>query len=442
MARQPTVYWSTFKGYMSLENTPEGQRAVNVQAFDAASKIGQGSRNFVKAGVNFLISNRGFEAGSTNWNIAGGAWIPNSADSAFLGSRYVSMAPNSSIPQQFSVPAAAQSCTVGYRVSVTSHPVTSPALVAELLQANGTTVDTLLNSISTSEDTFDLNSNHYKRFTHTVSDCGGKTLWLRFRTSLTSPADQYRIDNVFVTYDAPVTANFSATADEAEKTVIMEVKNIQNIALNSISYVEIGSPGIAGNKWYNAPYLSIRPTSDFVLNADYQAQASIANAGGTKVYTSPVVPFIVREVNQLINNPGFEPNGVWWNNTGATSFCGAPGPGEGSLGFVGNGCAIFSGPGTLYQTVNIPAGPGEAALTFRLRIAAGTSAHSLLVKAENTATGVSTVLNPEIKGDTNTLAGIRHRGYRKFRIQPDPIYGTANPHHVPCNWKLARSHAP
>lgn len=416
-----TVAWSTFNGYLSLANTPYGTRAVNAKAYDALGKIGQTSRQMIYSGANFLIDNRGFESGSSGWTASSGTLIKNDSKKAFVGSRYVSFTVNSSVRQQFTAPAGANYCTVGYRVSVTSNILATMPLQVELMQANGTTVQSVLNTISPALDTTDSSSNNYKKHMHTINNCAGQTRWIRFRTIAASP-DQYRLDNVFVTYYAAPTADFSVAVDEAEGSVIFALKNIQNIQPEQIDYVEIGSPGANGAKLRYAPYLIIRPASDFTPNATYQVKASIVTHAGIKVFNSPTLPFIVREVNQLVKNPGFEPSGTFWARTGSTAWCNPPGAGEGSLGFMGTGCAAFTGNGTVYQLVSIPSGPGQAQLTFRLKIKEGSSQHVLGIKVENPVTGHSTSLGG-IVGNANTNAGTSHKEYRKFTYNLTPFMG-------------------
>lgn len=415
-------HWDDFIGYMSMASTTPGTWLIQATAHDAKGKQGNHSRQFTHTGANFLIQNRGFESGSASWTSSSTDLFKNDARHSFLGSRYVSFKANSSIRQQFTVPAGVDSCKVGYRVRVVPNNFEeSDNLLVELMNANGTSVLSTLNSISPELNTTDLESNHYKRYTHEIPGCSGQTRGIRFRTTNTS-ADRFRIDNVFVVYEADVKANFNVTVDEGERTVIFEVKNIQNIAADQIGHVGFNSPGLLPVNDPSAPYVIIKSTSDFVLNANYNVQASIVDVAGATVYTSPAVPFLVKEVNQLLNNPGMESSGLWWTNTGSTAWCQAPGAGEGALGFVGIGCANMLGNGTVYQQVAIPSGPGQAELTFRLNIIQGTGNQDLKVRVENVNTGVSTILDT-IPGTENTNAGISHKGYRKYTFNLAPYLG-------------------
>ncbi|MBC8165163.1 MAG: hypothetical protein H7Y20_04730 [Bryobacteraceae bacterium] len=58
------------------------------------------------------------------------------------------------------------------------------------------------------------------------------------------------MDNVFVTYYAAPKTDFTVAVDEAERSVIFELKNIENIQPEQIDYVEMGSPGNKGYRKY------------------------------------------------------------------------------------------------------------------------------------------------------------------------------------------------
>jgi hypothetical protein len=89
---------------------------------------------------------------------------------------------------------------------------------------------------------------------------------------------------------------------------------------------------------------------------------------------------------------------------------------------MGTGCAWFDGDGSVYQQLSIPSGPGQATLTFRLKIHEGAFPHKLRVKVENMATGHSDIVGI-IHGSANTNAGTSHKGYRKFTYNLSSFMG-------------------
>lgn len=409
-------------GYIDLDGSPYGKKDLIAKAYDAAGKMAQTSREISYDSANFLINNRGFENWNGNWDNSSTNLFKNKASDAFLGSKYVGFSSNSYIRQQFSAPAGATNCRIGYRVRVDPKMGDSAPLLVELLNSSGASVLQTLNTIQPTTSTIDWTSNNYKRYTHVLNDCAGLTRWIRFRTT-TSDTDFFRLDNVFVTYTANPSGDFQVSVDEAERTVIFEMKNIQHIQPADIDRIEFGSPGVTPWKDFYAPYLRVDLTSDYVLNGTYFVNGAIVNQSGVKVYQSPTLPFVVHPVNQVLNNPGLESQGAFWTNTGAGGWCPPIVVGTSASSFTGVGCALFTGNGSIYQQVSLPNGPGQAQLTFRLRIQNGNSQQRLHVEVVDLGNGAVTELDNLSGGDSTYAGGITHNGYKKFTFNMAPFLG-------------------
>ncbi|MBC8165164.1 MAG: hypothetical protein H7Y20_04735 [Bryobacteraceae bacterium] len=82
-------------------------------------------------------------------------------------------------------PAGATSCKIELQRVGEPSSGQSQNLEVEMMQSNGTTVHSTLNSISPDLDTTDAVSNKYKRYSHNPNNCAGQTRWIRFRTQST-----------------------------------------------------------------------------------------------------------------------------------------------------------------------------------------------------------------------------------------------------------------
>lgn len=411
-----------FKGYLDLSGTKYGESTLAVTAYDALGKEGHANRSLKYKGANYLISNRGFE-NKSEWSVTDNSLIiQNHPVGAFLGSGYVSFSGNNFIKQKFNAPEAASYCTIGYRVRV--KPGTSPSglLRIDLMQPNGLAVEQFVNMIVANTDTADPASNNYKSFSHKVNNCGGRDQWLRLQSEQAAD-DGFRVDNVYVTYTAPVTAQFEATADATEGSVILHVKNIQNVDWTQIKEVRFtGGAGETLVKTY-LPYIVIRPASEFATGVPYNVSASIIDWVDDPMLTIGPNQFVVSNVNQLFTNPGFENGLTSWATSGQAIQCGYnPASGEGPAAFMGTGCLYFDGSGSAEQDITVPAGGGTAKMSFRLKIDRGSDKDSLRVTAQNAGGGPVTELGV-IKGDTNTKEGVSHMNYQKIVYDLTPFKG-------------------
>lgn len=417
-----SVLANRFIGSLDLRSAGYGTYPLKATVRDAAGKSANVQRNITYKGANYLLRDGGFESENGFWDSSEGQQVYNDDDKAFLGSHYAEFAGDSWIRQKVNVPAGTTKLTLGFRVSVNQRNGPSPVptyLSVEILNAAGTSVVDYVTSIPSTMNTFNLGSNNYVPKSFNLSGFAGKTIWVRFRSS-DADAGRYRVDNIYLVYEAPISAEFTAVVDEADRTVTFRVKNITGTSL--VKSVEIGSPGLAGKRMPDSGILAME-TSEFEENVTYTLTARLLSATGTKLAELGPVQFQVKPSNHRLANTSFEGGGLFWTGTGFTEFRSDQGQ-DVTRAYVGARYVRMGGRGvshtdTLSQRAIMPDNFFSAKLSFRLRLESNdNSGDKLLVKILDHGTGQWLKTLGTINGNTETgfdeNGDPNHRGYRKF----------------------------
>jgi len=416
-----------FVGFLDLRGASFGSFALNATVRDAAGRSAAAQRNITYRGANYLIRDGGFELESSDWNWHTNADLLDEDNQAFLGSNYAAFTGDSWIRQRVSVPAGTTKLTLGFRVAVNRKvpaPVSS-TLAVEIMNEAGTQVTDLVASIPSTVNTYDLSSNHYKKYTFNLTGYAGKTVWVRFRSDgSSSDPRRFRVDNVFLTYEGPVSAQFTAVVDEADRSVTFRVKNVTGT--NLLDRIEIGSPGFPGRRMPASGVMAV-DTSEFNENITYQVTARLLSAAGVKLAEIGPVAVRVKPSHHRLSNTGFEAaNALFWTTTGNAAIVSDAGQDK-HFAYMGGKYARIGGRGvshvaTLYQRAIMPDDFHSAKLSFRLRIestdVSGDSGDYLRVKILDHSTGAHLKTFPAISGNTETAVdengdqNVNH--YRKF----------------------------
>lgn len=370
-----TVQGNAWVGLLDLSKVGFGNYTLSATAYDRMGKTANVQKPLAYQGANYVLKNRGFEQGADSWNLSGGAQIKSSTSRSFLGTGYAAFTNTGSVGQKFSVPYGLLGLSVGYRVAVdpTAGNVDSfERLDVEILTGAGVLVQTL-DTIYANFNTQDKVYRDYKQLNHALPlGYGGHDYTIRFR-STSAKAGRFRVDNVYVVYQAVPHLDLVVTVDEAEGSVTFQAKNITGIEPSQIKEIRIAQPGTEGTR-LGTQLIAVLPTSDFKLNTDYQMVASIIDVLDAEVAQTAPVHFQVKPVNQIIVNPGFEGGNGWWDlGGGAEVIKYDPAWGQGNAAFLGDRWARLGGLGvkntaSVRQNVDIPNGAANVKLTFRTRV--------------------------------------------------------------------------
>ncbi|MBN9662136.1 MAG: M4 family metallopeptidase [Acidobacteria bacterium] len=373
-----TIHGNAWVGLQDLSKVSFGKYTLSATAYDSLGKTASAQQPLTYQGANFLLKNRGFEQGSDSWSVSPGGAVKSSVDRAFLGSGYAAFTNSGWVAQKFSVPDGIIGLTMGYRVAVdpTAGNVDSfERLDVEILTPGGALVETL-DTIYANFNTLDKVYRDYKQISHTLPlKYASRDYILRFR-STSAKAGRFRIDNVYVAYQAVPRLDLLVTVDEAEGSVTMQVKNVSGIEPSQIKEIRVAQPGTEGTR-LGTQLMAVLPTSDFKLNTDYQLVASIIDVIDVEVAQTAPVHFQVKPVNQIIINQGFEGGNGWWDlGGGAEVIKYDPAWGQGNAAFLGDRWARLGGLGvkntaSLRQNVDIPKIASNVKLTFRARVESG-----------------------------------------------------------------------
>ena len=129
------------------------------------------------------------------------------------------------------IPAHADQLRLGYRYRVKdSLPLGTDQLRIEIRNSQGDLLE-LAPTITAHNDTTQAFSNHYLKHTYFLSEAyAQEQITIRFQ-SVTDESDAFRIDQVFLAYDATPAASLSVEVDEREESVILDA-DIRGITLD------------------------------------------------------------------------------------------------------------------------------------------------------------------------------------------------------------------
>lgn len=162
-----------------------------------------------------LLSNGGFESGTTGWD-RGGSFRIGSQSCPYAGSQYAHLALADGAPgnnligtleRSISIPADATDVALSYRCSIATQETGSTpfdVLSVMLLNASGSTVLRLLETYSNADAIAGCGGSAYRLDTFDVSDLAGESIRLRFLGTTDSSAPTvFRIDNVSLVATTP-----------------------------------------------------------------------------------------------------------------------------------------------------------------------------------------------------------------------------------------------
>ncbi|MBK5294997.1 MAG: hypothetical protein JJE04_25390, partial [Acidobacteriia bacterium] len=198
----------------------------------------------------------------------------------------------------------------------------------------------------------------------------GKTVELRFTSTVAAGVPKFRIDNVSLVSDEPLSAIAEADADNGERSVTFRIRTLSGVNPGQVSRVEYSVNGELAASSKTSPYVVVLPTQALAARV-HTMTAVVYGASGDKLVEPAAVSFTVANAEQLVVNGGFESGGTGWVTTGQTIFGRDT---ETSLrAFMGFRYALMAGRGTahtdeIFQRFAVPEESTAATLTFRLRI--------------------------------------------------------------------------
>jgi len=359
-----------YSGYLDISRFAAGAHSFTARAIDYRGNVGFNSVPFALRGVNQVISDGGFESGGARWTSSAGV-IRTGAQEAFLGTRYAGFDGGGFLSQSFSIGAAATEANFSFRLRV-DNPDGSPSggrLELQVRDDKGAILE-ILNSYFDNLSTQDALANHYQKFTFRLNAYRGRAIEMRFVSTATPGAVRFRVDNVSLTTVEPSGVEVSAEVDDGEGSLILRLRNLTGIRASQISRVDYRVNGELFASAKTDPFTLVLTTQGLIRRA-HTLTAVLYDPVGTKLFESLPVTFQVREVNQIVQNGGFEFGGQNWVTTGQTSF----GRDTETLqrAFLGVRYALLGGKGAahtdeLSQTFTVPDEATSVTLSFRLRI--------------------------------------------------------------------------
>lgn len=421
----------SFTGYMYAGTVP-GNRNVEVIASDAFQNSSQSSLPFVFTSDNHLFLSNFDDLSNTDGGIDTEGWYSSNEtymfvsdpSLAFLGDGAVRLYGNHYIEREVEVPADATSIAIGfrYRVDQSLQPGDGSMRV-QLVDMSDNVLETL-DEIFWNEDTTSPYSNNFFKIHITAAGSyAGQTIKVRFRGA-NAINEGFWIDQAYMTYDATPVSIMIIEADETEGSVIF-TPAVSGISLNRIYYAAISVNGLPLTEHYVSPYQAIFSTSDFAHDMDLQGAAMFYDHFGNVQASSGNVDFRIDTINKRIANGGFENGDAYWSKHGDVDLCGYnPESGEGSPAFIGTGCMMLTGEGTLSQVFTIPGNAQSAKTSFRLKNRSQSGfGTQIKVKVYNNANGQLLALLLSKSGNTNTDLPPSDNGYRKFTYDLTPFKG-------------------
>ncbi len=357
-----------YAGYVSIAKLAPGTHIVMARALDYSAKAGISSATFGTKGVNQLIADGGFEEGG-KWLATPG--VVQSAGVPFLGSRHAAFAATASIWQKVQISETATSANLSFRLRVESSSLAvGDRLEVQIRNEQGAVVETLA-TIYDGAATTDSLAKDYSKRSFNLMAYRGKTVELRFTSTIVAAGTvKFRVDNVSLVSDEPLSAVAEADADNGERSVIFRIRSLSGVTSGQVSRVDYSVNGELVASSRTSPYVVVLPTQSFPART-HTMTAIVYGPSGDKLVEPAAVSFTVASVEQLIVNGGFESGGTGWVTTGQTIF--GRDMGTTMRAFMGFRYAQMAGLGTshadeIFQRFTVPEGSTSATLTFRLRI--------------------------------------------------------------------------
>jgi len=414
-----------YAGYVSIAKLTPGTHTLLARALDYGARTGISTTTFAVRGVNQLIQDGGLEDGGSAWTATSGVIRSGAADS-FLGTRHAAFSGNASLSQRVRISDAATSAALSFRLRVeTGGALAGDRLEAQIRDERGAVLETLA-TVFDSVTTRDEVANHYLKRTFDLLAYRGRTVEVRFASTAPAGAPRFRVDNVSLVVEEPVSVTAEADADNGERSVTFRVRNLAGLRPGQAARVEYAVNGEVVASSTLSPYAVVLPTQSLALRA-HTMVATVFDGSGAKLADSAAVTFTVAAANQLVVNGGFETGGFGWLTTGQTTFGRDTDTVQRS--FMGLRYAQLGGSGVahtdeLLQRFVVPATATAAALSFRLRIDTQetTAADTMVVRLldEN---GLRLAEAGSFTSLTNTKGTDSVRGYVKRTFDLKPYIG-------------------
>ncbi|WP_164001825.1 M4 family metallopeptidase [Pyxidicoccus caerfyrddinensis] len=416
--------FAPFEAYLDVSTLSLGSHPVRVKAVDRTLKETDRELPMVLVGANQLLENGNFEAGTAGWfatagvigKSGGGRPLP------FLGAYNAVFSALGQVTQVVSIPADATSATWSFRVRVERDAQEGGVLAASVRDENTGTLTTLA-TFDREDVKYFTAGRHYRRAQLDLLPFRGRTLKLGFSTNTLVGDKDYGLDNVSVTYTAPVKVSApKLVLREDEQTLRFDFVGLSGYAPERIKKVEylvggvVKATGLQGPAFPSLISTKGWPTgsSTVVARIYDHANALVAQSAGTTL--------TLKGVKQALSNGDFEDGTASWLFSGAVSV---PVNDENvARAFLGSRHARLGGKGVqhegyLSQIVGLPQDLLTAQLSFRLAIDtqednAGTT-DSLLVEAQVLPDGAWQPLQT-VTANTDLSGEETFRGYQRRTV--------------------------
>lgn len=419
-----------FKGYLAISTIP-GAKTATVKAIDGSLAWSEATIPFDYHSEDRLFLT-GFETStpidgdwySGGWQVSTEEMIVHDEPgAAFLGGGFIRFEDGRAMRKTFTVPNDATALQLGFRYRVDATKTHGGQLLVEIRDSQDNILESAPAIDAGDAGIRDFSNNYFKGLYPLSNPYAGQTLTLRFAAD-GSWEDAFRIDQVYMRYEAPETAVLDVDVDEREGSVIFDA-NFSGFSQSRIDVVKFFVDGVEISEDHYWPYQIIRSPDLFAKDTPLEAEAVAYDHFGDPIVSSQTVPFEVDSIDQLIFNGDFENGDAFWSLTGDVDLCSwNPASGQTLPTFMGFGCMAFEGQGTLSRHLWIPGNALTASLSFRMdNDSPPGSGETLWVRIIDNATD-SPLTTVEITGTgANTDLGTSHMGFRKYVLDMTPYIG-------------------
>ncbi len=371
--QQANSDFAPFEAYLDISSLSLGSHPVRVKAVDRTLKEANREIPLVLVGANQLLENGSFEAGSAGWFATPGVIGKQGGGRPrpFLGARNATFSALGQMSQVVTIPADATSATWSFRVRVETDAQEGGALAASIQDEETGVLKSL--AVYDREDVkYFTAGRHYRRVQFDLTSYRGRTLKLRFDANPSVGDRDYSIDNVSVTYTAPVKINPpKLVLHEDEQTLRFDFMGLSGYAPERIKKVEYLVGGVVKGTGSHAPaFTSLVSTSGWPTGSTLVV-ARIYDYANNVVAQSAGAPLVLKGVKQALSNGDFEDGTASWLWSGAASV--EVNDENISRSFLGSRHARLGGKGVqnesfFSQIVGLPMDITTAELSFRLSI--------------------------------------------------------------------------
>ncbi len=423
-AFQQSSTFSPHEAYLDISTLSLGSRPVSVTAVDRKLKTANTSLPLILVGANQLLTNGRFESGATGWTATSGV-IGKQAGKRpvpFMGSWNAVFSASDSLTQSVTIPADATSAPLSYRVRVEPDATDAGLLSVSVKDLNTGTV-TNLASYARDDVKYFTAGRHYRRGQFNLAAFRGHTVQLRFVSNAATGGEDYSVDNVSLTYSAPVIVNPpSLVLHEDEQTLRFEFEGLSGYAPERIHRVEYVVGGVVKAASLSGPAFTALASIKDWPTGNTSVVARVYDNAGTVVGQSASVPLTLKGAKQVLANGDFEAGTASWVLSGSVSV-GTDSEGV-SRAFLGTRYGRLGGQGVVHdsslsQIIGLPTDLLSARLSYRLDIdttednSGGTD--TLQIEVQVLPSGAWEVLET-IPANTDISGGETFKGYQRRTV--------------------------